>query len=336
MKRVVVACVLSLIGITVASQWREDILGDNYKCVTINHPDDYSGKVVSTVVRKLSDESSTIGVLHIHGYNDYFFQKELGNVFVNAGINFYAADLRKYGRSIIDRKKAFEARDIKEYYADIDSAISIMKHDGVRHIIIMGHSTGGLISLRYLQDNKVEDISGLILNSPFLEWNMSAVMKDVAIPVVGNVGRFLPDWPISQGSSTAYGESLHKDFHGEWEYNLEWKLMPSPDVRAGWLRAIDNAHAALRCGTKINVPILLMHSERSVYGEKWNEDFMSGDAVLNVDDISRIGRTLGYSIREATVKGGLHDLVLSRQEIRNAVYDSMLRWIDELTAIYRQ
>ena len=32
------------------------------------------------------------------GFNDYFFQAEMGRQFADSGYNFYAVDLRRYGR----------------------------------------------------------------------------------------------------------------------------------------------------------------------------------------------------------------------------------------------
>ena len=122
--------ILMLFTLGASAQWREDIL-PGYEQRTVNHADDYSGKVVSTVVRKLVPCANGTAVLYIHGFNDYFFQKELGDS-VNAHcMDFYAVDLRKYGRSLRPGQRVCEARDIKEYYADIDSALAIMKQDGI-------------------------------------------------------------------------------------------------------------------------------------------------------------------------------------------------------------
>ena len=42
---------------------------------------------------------SKASVLYIHGFNDYFFQRELAQKMDSAGYSFYAIDLHKYGRS---------------------------------------------------------------------------------------------------------------------------------------------------------------------------------------------------------------------------------------------
>ena len=295
---------------------------------TVDQGDDYSGHVVSTVVRKTSPCSSGTAVLYIHGFNDYFFQKELGDSVTAHCMDFYAVDLRKYGRSLLPGQRHCEARDIREYYADIDSALAMMRQDSVDRVVLMGHSTGGLITSSYMADEPDSMVSALILNSPFLDWNLGK-WTERAVPLVAAAGKLFPDMSISQGGSTAYSESLLRGDHGEWSYDTDWKEVHSPDVTAGWIRAIDNAQQKLQSGrSRIHVPILLMHSDKSVHWAEWNPEFQKGDAVLDVAEISEYGRKLGPDITEATVYDGLHDLILSAPGVRKAVYRSMFNWLN--------
>ena len=64
---------------TIYAQYVPDILGDNYLRRTIQMPDDYEGKVVCTLVKKPQLPETKQAILYIHGYNDYFFQKQLGD-----------------------------------------------------------------------------------------------------------------------------------------------------------------------------------------------------------------------------------------------------------------
>ncbi len=313
-----------------AGDWMPDSIGDGYSFRYVDQGRDYSGPVRSTVVRKDSPCGSNIGVLYVHGFNDYFFQTEMGDFFVGHGIDFYAVDLRKYGRSLLPGQKRFQVRDLKEYFPDIDSALVAMRTDGIKDIILMGHSTGGLITSYFLSKRQPVDVKGLILNSPFLDWNLGRFTERVLVPAVTTVAALAPGLTIPQGGGTGYSESLLAGEHGRWSYDTSKKLKVSPDVDAGWVRAIDNAQWKLQHGARVNIPILLMHSDNSVTGSEWSEAFNHGDAVLDVKDISRYGRALGPSVTEATVKGGLHDLVLSEPKVTQAVYDTMLRFICQI------
>lgn len=312
-------------------EWNVDILGNDFKYTTIEQPNDYSGKVVSTLIKKETIIKGDRAILYVHGYNDYFFQKEMADTFITHGYNFYAIDLRKYGRSILKDQTKFEARSLDEYFEDIDSALYIIEEDCINNVILIGHSTGGLISAYYLSSKKDHEgiIKTLILNSPFLEFNLNSFQKEYLVPLVSSFSGVFPNISIPQNSNDAYAQSLLRNYHGEWDYNTSWKLPLSPDVTSGWIGAIYKAQRKLQIDANINIPILLMRSDRSIYGEQWTSDFNRGDAVLNVDDISKYGRKLGSNVNEVVVKEGLHDLVLSHKPIRDALYKYILNWLNK-------
>ncbi len=331
MRRDSVLILLSLLLAPLLLSWVADpLLGKSgYEVETVNQPDDYSGKVVSTVIRRLPEgKKPRKAVLYVHGYNDYFFQDSMGREFNDSGYGFYAVDLRKYGRSLLPGQHRYEVRDMAEYFADIDSAISRMRRDSVTDIVLMGHSTGGLITSLYMESAPAPEIKTLILNSPFLDWNFTGFMRKAVIPLAAAAGKWLPDVYMSQGDDTAYGESLLKSLHGEWEFDTTLKLIHPAPISLDWVRAIDRGHKQLvENGRAIKVPVYLMRSRRSVYPDGWSPLASSGDAVLNVDSISARGRRMGYNVTEAIVDSGLHDLVLSRPRVRRAVYESMFRWL---------
>lgn len=328
--RRIYSAILLLFSVLICKAWDTDVLGDNYEMQYVNQPKDYSGSVRCTLVRRLADCSSdriiSKGVLYIHGFNDYFFQKQLGEEFNSHCYEFYALDLRKYGRSILPGQNKFEVRNIKEYFADIDSALAEMGRAGIKEIVLMGHSTGGLIAAYYMQLNPTANVKALILNSPFLDWNLGKLEKFV--PLVSALGAIFPNFKIKQGDSSVYGESLDIEQHGEWTYNHAWKISPSPDVTAGWVRAISKAQNELKKHPYgIHVPILLMYSAASYKGDRWSESAQKSDAVLDVTDIKQIGSKLGVNVTPVKVNGGLHDLILSSEPVRNAVYDFMFKWL---------
>lgn len=311
--------------------WQPDILGDGYEMHRVVHEYTFAGPVVSTIIRKLcppdpAGKRATRGVLYIHGFNDYFFQAETGNRFVARGYDFYAVDLRRYGRSILPGQRLFDMRDITEYFPDIDSALVAMKDTGIKDVILMGHSTGGLIAACFESRKHPPEIKALILNSPFLDWNIG--WKERLIPAVTMLGRILPDMKISQDGSTAYGESLLKSKHGEWEFDTGWKLLRSPDVTAGWVRAISLAQHSLRGGKAgIKIPVLLLYSSHSVAGNEWTPEFQRADAVLDVGDIRKHGMKLGPHVTCVKVMNGLHDLVLSAPTVREPLFSYIFSWL---------
>ena len=107
MKRII-ACTFALIffAANLLAQYAPDVLGDSYLYRTIRMPNDYSGKVVCTLVKKPQLANVKQAVLYIHGYNDYFFQKQLGDSVNAHGYNFYALDLRMAVLSFRDKTRS--------------------------------------------------------------------------------------------------------------------------------------------------------------------------------------------------------------------------------------
>lgn len=310
------------------ANWIPDILGDSYEMKYIIHPDDYSGPIRSTIIRKTATQKTNRGVLYIHGYNDYFFQQEMGNYFVDSGYHFYAVDLRKYGRSLTQNQSKFQVRDIREYFTDIDSAISVMNQDGITQIVLMGHSTGGLTSSLYMAERANPQVKALILNSPFLDWNLGYI--EIFVPLLSGIGTIFPNISISQSTNDAYAKSLLRRYNGQWEYNTSWKLIQSPNVTTGWIRAITQAQQKLQNGADIAVPILLMRSAQSHTATIWDPYCNKTDIVLDVNDIKKYGHRLGNDVSEMTVYGGIHDLMLSNDKIRPQIYNHIFRWLDRI------
>ncbi|CAN0234057.1 unnamed protein product, partial [Chrysoparadoxa australica] len=68
---------------------------------TLEFPDDYEGKVIATLIRSNENIKGRKSILYIHGFNDYFFHPHLAEGFHNNDYNFFALELRKYGRSLL-------------------------------------------------------------------------------------------------------------------------------------------------------------------------------------------------------------------------------------------
>lgn len=316
---------------TIHAQYVPDVLGENYLQRTICMPADYEGEVVCTIVKKTPLPNCNRAVLYVHGYNDYFFQKELGDSINSREYNFYALDLRKYGRSILPGQNPFFCKSLKEYFADLDTVLTIIRSEGNSHILLMAHSTGGLITSYYLNHRKENmPVEGLILNSPFLDWNFSPVKEKFLIPVIAFIGRFFPNWMIQgAGGISSYAKSLLKRFYGEWEFDTRWKKPEGHPIKAGWIHAVQEAQQSVRKKSNIDCPVLVLSSQQSLKEtENWQEDFKKSDIVLDVQDIQRLGKKLGKQVVCNSIRGGMHDLILSEKSARDETYKLMLDWME--------
>ena len=103
--------------------------------------------MVATLVRRRASTPTRRAVLWLHGLADYFFQTHVADFFVDLGYDFYALDLRKYGRSWREHQTPNFCRSLDEYLPELDQAAQIIRHEeGHDTLVVMAHSTGGLIA----------------------------------------------------------------------------------------------------------------------------------------------------------------------------------------------
>jgi len=308
-------------------EYSADILGNGFRQCIIPLNNDYEGEAIATLIRCKADKSTKNAILYVHGFNDYFFQKELALWFNNQEFNFYAIDLRKYGRSYLPHQTFNDIRNLRVYYEEILRAIDIIHSEGNQKIVLMGHSTGGLILSLFAKDYSGNNLfHGLILNSPFYDFNLPLLLK-LIIPAVSLLGRFLPSIRIQGGFTDEYGKSIHKDYYGEWDYDLNWKPNTAPAIHLGWIRAIHKAQREFKNHFNIQQPVLLLHSAISTKNTSDTQQMLSSDAILDVNQMDKIARNIHGNVDIVSIDGGLHDLILSTKHVRDEVYATIFTWL---------
>lgn len=312
---------------------RTDVLGKPYAAETITLPADDEGPVVATLVSRRTTSPTTLAVLYVHGFCDYFFQTHLADFFVERGIDFYALDLRKYGRSIRTWQTPNFCRDLSEYYGELNVAMSLIRQrDEHERVIVNAHSTGGLVTALWADHEHrvgagVSD--GFIMNSPWHDLGGSWVLRTVGTRVIGRLGRMRPYAVIPRTVTDLYVEGIHCDRRGEWQFDEEFKPAASFPVRAGWLAAIRRGHARLHAGLNVGAPVLVLHSARSSAPKQWNEDVQRTDTVLDVRQIAKWAPYLGPQVETVALEGAIHDVVLSSRPVRETAFATMAGWLDE-------
>jgi alpha-beta hydrolase superfamily lysophospholipase len=314
---------------SIAPTWAPDILA-GYEATTLTLPSAYDGPCVATLVRRLPAGRTDRAVLYIHGFVDYFFQAHLGEAFTERGYAFYALDLRRYGRSIRPHQRPNTCRDLREYYAEIDRAIAIIRAEHPGLLLLNGHSTGGLTSTLYAHEGARRNaIDALVLNSPFVDLNAGRALRAVG-EVLTLIGSFAPNAATPSLLSPLYGESIHCDYRGEWSFDLLWKPLEGFPTDAGFARAVRLGQRRLQAGLAVACPVLLMHSARSYVGSAWSDAFTSADCVLNVEHMRRYGPGIGPTVKLVAINNGLHDLTLSATPVREQVFAELFTWLEQL------
>lgn len=298
---------------------------------TLEQKPDYEGEVIATLIERKASKASKKAFLYLHGFNDYFFQVHMADWANNLGMNFYALELRKYGRSILPHQKPTDFRDYHEYFEDIDSAIDFIKaKEKNENLVFMGHSQGGLLAALYADARKGDRlIDLLILNSPFFEFNIPILLKKTFLPLMTSLGKNFPGIASPVGLDKGYGFSIHKSHFGPWDYDLELKPDTGFKIHASWIRSIRLAQKKLQQGLDILCPVLVMYSGKSVKPGNYRLDMQGADSVLNVKEIAAFSKGIGKKVEEASFDGGFHDLLLSAEEVRSNVFKAMKDFIEK-------
>ncbi|MFY9914209.1 MAG: alpha/beta hydrolase [Nocardioidaceae bacterium] len=310
-----------------------DVLGDPYTRETLVLGDDAEGPVEATLVRRCTDRPTSLGaVLHVHGFCDYFFQVATAEYFTAAGYDFYALDLRKYGRSLRPHQTPNFCLDLAEYYPELDESLRrITARDGHERVIISGHSTGGLIAAlwaadRLAQGQRVAD--ALVLNSPWLDLQGSYFLRTAGTEAINRLGQRRPYAVVPRNVTGVYVETLHRSLRGEWDFDLAWKPRESFPVRAGWLRAVRMGHRRVHRGIDVGAPVLSLCSTASLVPQAWTEQATRTDTVLDVKQIAKWSHQLGPQVTVVRIENAMHDVLCSRKDVRDTAFGEISRWLD--------
>ncbi len=297
------------------SDWQPDRLLAGFEAKELSFAVDYDGPVVATLVRLPPAQAgaSRGPVLYVHGFVDYFFQRHMAERFAAEGYEFYALDLRKHGRSLRPRQHPYFCLDVAEYFEEISAALCEIGAP----VLLAGHSTGGLVcSLYAARGERRERLRALWLNSPFFDFNATPAQR-TQIRIAAALGVLFPYLSTRNAVLPEYVRGLHRDYSGEWEFDLALKPADGFPACFGWLAAVQRAHAEVHAGLALALPVLAMHSDEA-------------DIILDWRHIARWSRTLGQNVKVLAFPGAVHDLVLSRAEIRESVFSELFAWAARL------
>ncbi|WAP52100.1 alpha/beta hydrolase [Arthrobacter sp. ATA002] len=332
-----------------SGSWRPDILGAGYQQLTL----DLHGGAPATLVRytpSAGPGDTTADVLYVHGWSDYFFQRELAEYWAGRGARFYALDLHNYGRSLRPGQSPGYVTDLAEYDDDIASALAAMgQPDPVpglqpgaasaesgppggsgpvpagRNLVLLGHSTGGL-TLSLWAARHPAAASALVLNSPWLEFQATGLGRRVISPLIGLEAQRRPLAPLPPVDVGNYSRAVFSAFGGEWSYNLQWRPLRGFPVTLAFLNAVFRAQGIVADGLGLRIPVLVLLSDKSYLQPRWSADAGRSDVALDVNVVAHRALSLGDTVTVARITDALHDVFLSAAPVRRRAYEAVARW----------
>ncbi len=325
------------------AEWADDVL-PGYRQMTLEMgPDpDGEGDLFATLVRRADRQDSAPSdrtVLAVHGFTDYFFNTQLVDFFAERGYLLYGLDLHKCGRSWREGQTPHFTTNLSRYDRDLELALSVIRAENpAAKTLVYGHSTGGLVvslwldRLRRRGETAALGLAGLVLNSPFLDLVGPTILRSRATAgAIGAVSRMRAKRVLRPAGKGGYGLTLHRDYHGEFDYNLHWKPVGGFPITAGWVHAIRRGQARLHRGLDVGVPNLVMRSDHSVAETTGTDEMQRGDAVLDVAHIAQWAGCIGNRQTIVPVADAKHDVFLSLAGPRESAYAELDRWLAQLS-----
>lgn len=281
--------------------------------------------LTATLVRR-NEPQRRRAVLYVHGWSDYFFQTHLADFWDAQGFDFYALDLRRYGRNLVPGLLAGYITDLADYRAELDEAHRRIIAEGHDSVSVMGHSTGGLIVSLWAADTDLP-INGLLLNSPWLDMQGPANLVRALSPLVSGVAAMKPTTTLQTPDAGLFYRSVSDTMDGEWRVDHDYKSNPAFLPRFGWGKAILAGQARVAAGLGLRIPVLSMMSARSNLSlTQWDESVKTIDIVLDVERLAAISWRLGRSVTILRFDNAMHDLILSPRPVRDEVFAEIARW----------
>lgn len=324
--------------------WQPDVLPGYWKLtIPLGDDPDGEGRIDATLLRRGDPAPSSDAVLAVHGYTDYFFHTSLADHFAGHGFAFYALDLRKCGRSSRSGLTPHFTTDLARYDRELNRALEMIgEQTKSARVLVYGHSAGGLIVSLWLDRMRRAGalsrarVTGLVLNSPFLDVPGPIPLRwPPTRALIAAIARVGDKWVARAPSETGggYGASLHRDYHGEFDYNLQWKPVGGFPITFGWLSAVRAGQAKLHRGLDVGVPNLILRSDHSVTEASDAAALQCGDAVLDVTHIARWAGCIGNRSTIVPVIDAKHDVFLSMPQPRQVAYLALDTWLNDYLGV---
>jgi acylglycerol lipase len=267
----------------------------------------YTGKSGVQIAYRgwVSDKTKSVLVI-MHGLGEHSGRySRVADHLDGRNISVYAFDLEGHGRS---EGKRGHADSFLNYVHDLKLLMNRIKaaHPGVP-VVLMGHSMGGLVALRYALTYK-HDLSSLILSAPAIypRDRHSALAHFAAGLVRG----------IAPSATVATGLSPADLTHDETE-RAAYAADPANHFRISFRLATElfaNAQFCLDRAGEIRIPILLLHG--------------SDDPVCDVKGSELLAASFRNPVSRFVVYNGLyHEILNEVEKERMKVLNDVKKWI---------
>jgi alpha-beta hydrolase superfamily lysophospholipase len=251
----------------------------------------------------LPDSKACVALLH--GFAEHSGRYDrLAEVLNQLGFSVCAFDYRGHGQSG-GRRAHVESFD--DYLLDVDAFLVAVHDEGFKQKpILLGHSQGGLIAIRYIQE-RPSAISGLILSSPFL--GLAIKLPSIKLCLGKLCSLLMPTWSMPTGIDASW---LSHDKQEVETYASD--SLVSHHASARWFTEVLTAQrAALEWAPKMKLPTLILQAGQ--------------DRLAKVDSTRSFFNRLGSEDRQLKIYDDFFHEIFNEKE-RDKVFFDLQNWLE--------
>ncbi|HVG19737.1 MAG TPA: lysophospholipase [Blastocatellia bacterium] len=256
-------------------------------------------------VRRRQVEPARACVIIVHGFGEHSGRYgALTDHLTSRCYSVVAYDHRGHGLS--DGLPG-HVESFTEYEEDLDKIVAYARAQGEsRTVYLVGHSMGGLITLRYARKNM--SVAGAIVSSPLV--GMAVAVPAHRLMIASVSARMAPRFRMDNGLDPAL---LSRDPEVGRAYAAD--PLVNRKVSARWFVEASRAMEELkRMASEISLPVLVMHG--------------TGDRIASVDATKRLFEKIGSSDKELEIYEGFYHELFNEPE-KLEVFERVTRWLDQ-------
>ncbi|MGC9064281.1 MAG: lysophospholipase [bacterium] len=224
------------------------------------------------------------------------------------GFPVFVPDLRGHGNSEGTRG---DVESFFHYILDLKAFFDMLLTSGYREFYLMGHSMGGLIVTRFIQEYQefTQQIKTLILSSPFFGW------KDIS-PLRLNLVRFLsfilPKFYLTNVVNPDY--LSHSKEVAE-SYRRDPLIQNRITVRLG-VEIDKNMKLLKEKLSELFPPILLLTSGK--------------DYLVNTEEAINIFNLFNSPLKKYHIFPESYHEIFNEEDVKETAYSMVKRWLEEI------
>lgn len=257
-------------------------------------------------VRRRQLESARAGVIIVHGFGEHSGRYgALTDHLISHSYSVTGYDHRGHGLS--DGLPG-HVENFTEYEEDLDKVIAWVRSQSASPTIyLIGHSMGGLVTLRYLARKNVV-VAGAIISSPLIGIAVAVPAHKLMIARVG--ARMAPRLRLDNGLDPA---TLSRDPEVGRAYAAD--PLVNRKVSAKWFAEAGRAMTEMKdWAPRVSLPVLIMHSTK--------------DQIANVDSTRELFERLGSLDKELEIYEGFYHELFNEPE-KHEVFERVTNWLDK-------